>query len=103
MSTPMSEAIGIYTTSSTNPEGVTFASRGREPTDIGRVSSSNPEGVTFALPMGVDHRTDAVERAIHGGNRKLVMSPRWGLVTVVDASDRGFAPTAIECHPVGVW
>ena len=78
-----------------------LASRGREPTDSENISLSNPEGVTFALPVGIGCRPDA-ERSIYAANRKLGMSPRWGWVVVVYAFDRGFTPTAIECHPFGV-
>ena len=30
------------------------------------------------------------------------MSPRWGSVGFVLVLDRGFAPSAIQCHPFGV-
>ena len=66
------------------------------------ISSSNPEEVTLALPVGVNCRP-AVEQPIRGASRKIEMSPRRGLVAVVDGVDRGFAPTANNCHPVGVW
>ena len=42
-------SIGVDRSPSTNPEGVALASRGRKPTDTGRISSSNPEGVALAL------------------------------------------------------
>ena len=82
------KSLGVDTTPSTNPEGVALASRGREPTDTGHVSESNPEGVALALPIGIDDRPNAADRSIRDGNRKFGMSPRWGLITAVDAFDR---------------
>ena len=51
--------IGVYTTPSTNPEGVSFDSRGRQPTDTGQLSPSNPEGVTLGLSIWIDYRSVA--------------------------------------------
>ena len=94
--------MGVHTTVRTNPEGVTFGSRGRQPTDTGNPSSSNPEGVTLKLSICIDYRHAAAGRLIRDGDRTLAVSPLRGFALFLSYLTVGLHPRAIECHPFWV-
>ena len=97
---PSRGAIGVYTTASSNPEGVTFASRKRRLKDTGRQSSSNPEGVALGLSIGIDYR-HAPGRLIRGGDRKLVLLPLWGFPTFLLYLSVGLHPRLLSVTSSG--